>query len=116
MNPYAALVAEMACFLMGALWVFWMTRKEIQYLRDELTTAQDRLLGAWKEGAVIPTKEQVSPVPKQVIDPLPQDYRQLVGEYSSAEAQSDVEEFIRQKRNLGWGIERIREAMDQSVG
>lgn len=94
----------------GALWL--ASRQHVQYLRDELTTAQDRLYGAWKEGAVIPTKEQVTPVKRAPIDPLPEEYRALVTDFGSAEAQSDVEDFIRQKRNQGWGLERIKQAID----
>ena len=109
------LLAFLAGLVCGYAALWFAQRGQLQYLKDELTTAQDRLLGAWKEGAVIPTKEQVTPVKREPIDPLPPEYRQMVSDFSSAEAQSDVEDFIRQKRALGWSTARIREAIDKGA-
>lgn len=106
--------------LLGAGGVWWLLtpphRKEVQYLRDELATAQDRLLGAWKEGAVIPTREQVAPVQPTEVEPLPMEFLKLATDYESAEGQSAAETFIRQKRAQGWSLERIKQALDAEPG
>ena len=110
-------MTNLLCFLggllvgAGSLW--WLQRQHIQYLTDELATATDRLYGAWKDGAVIPTREQVKPPePQKRPEPLDDELLHLVMDYQSAEGQQDAETFIRQKAAMGWGVERIREALN----
>ena len=103
-----------AGLILGAAGLWFLQRPQIQYLKDELTTAQDRLYGAWKEGAMIPTKEQVRPPePLAKPDPLPEELFHLVMDYGSAEGQQDAEAFIRKKMALGWGPERIRDELNR---
>lgn len=102
----------LAGLLIGAGGVWFLYRPQLQYLRDELATAQDRLLGAWKEGAVIPTREQATPSQPTEVEPLPMEYLKLAADYESAEGQSEAEKFIRQKRAQGWSLERVKQALD----
>lgn len=99
---------------LGGWSLWWLQRKEIQYLRDELTTAQDRLYHAWRDGASIPSREQVAPPKATPLVPLPDDLQPLVSAFASPEAQADTDTFIRQKLAQGWGSDRIREALEGS--
>lgn len=106
----------LAGLALGALGLWLIQRPQIQYLKDELTTAQDRLYGAWKEGAAVPTRDQVkTPEPPSKPDPLPDELLALVMDYSSPEGQQEAEATIRQKLSLGWGYERIREELNRQV-
>lgn len=76
----------------GALGVWLLQREELTYLRKELAIAQDRLVHAWKEGAVI------APRPAEPIkapDPLPQELRDCVNEWESPEARAAEEAKLR---------------------
>ena len=102
--------------ILGVVALWLLQRPQIQYLKDELTTAQDRLYGAWKEGAVVPTREQVkAPEAPSKPEPLPDELLALVMDYSSPEGQAEAEATIRQKMSLGWGYERIREELNKTV-
>lgn len=100
--------------LLGALGLWLLSRPQLQYLKDELATTQDRLYGAWKEGAVIPTRDQVkTPEPSSRPEPLPDELLALVHDYASPEGQAEAEATIRQKLALGWGMERIASELNR---
>ncbi|HUT59728.1 MAG TPA: hypothetical protein VNA25_17920 [Phycisphaerae bacterium] len=59
-------------------------RDVIKYLQDELRVAQDRLLSAWKEEAVIPPRD-AAPT-SQAFVALPHELQELVDDWESAES------------------------------
>lgn len=96
-------------FLVGGGWVYWVMGKQAQYLKDELTTAQDRLYHAWRdERIVVPPREAVIPQ-KQVEEALPPAALDLVLDYESPEGRQAAEQKVRQRLKQGWGMDRIRE-------
>jgi len=77
--------------LAGALGTWWVQRTEIRYLRDELRVAQDRLLHAWHDKAIIPPRPQEVKPP----EPLPPELMDLVKDFESPEGQAAMEAKLR---------------------
>ena len=93
--------------LLGGGSVGWLLWKERNYLRAELTTAQDRLYAAWQGGASIPLREQIDPPPPVTIEALPDALLVEVLAFEDPVAQGETETFIRQRLTLGWSHDRI---------
>lgn len=90
----------------GGVWL--VQRPHWRYLRDELTTAQDRLYHAWRdERAVIPAREMVQPTKQVTVEALPPVLLNAVLDYESPEGRRAVEETMRQRLKQGWGADRI---------
>lgn len=95
--------------LLGAGLV-WLSRdREMAYLRTELATAHDRLLHAWKEGAVIPPRPtEIEPPPK-----LPGELQAVVDEWESAEARQAMELKLRRMHfEQGQGVQAILRTLE----
>ena len=99
-------------FLVGAAMVYLMERpvrahlqSELAYYRQELVTAQDRLLHAWREDrAVIPPRPVAVELPK----PLPPELQDAVNEWESAEGRAAAEANLRSLYfEKGWGVPAI---------
>lgn len=73
-------------------------------LRSELVTAQDRLLSAWKEGTVIPTRPAEQTPPPDPLEPVLQEY---VDQFESAEGRQAAEESIRSMASHGMTVQQI---------
>ena len=99
-------------FIVGAALVYVLTRpvcahlqSELAYYRKELTTAQDRLVHAWRdEKAVIPPRPVTVDPPK----PLPPELLEAVNEWEGAEARAAAEAQLRSLYfDKGWGVPAI---------
>lgn len=86
-------------------------------LLRELRLTQDRLYGAWKDGAVIPPRP--TEAPEMQLPPLPDGLQALVTEWESPDSQLAVEATIRRMLAQGqtaaqifnhYAAERLREA------
>ena len=90
----------LSAFFIGAAAVWFMQREEIKYLRGENQKATDRLVAAWKEGAVVPTREAVEPAePTPDLSPGVMRY---IMDMESAEGQMMVEQRARELQASGW--------------
>jgi hypothetical protein len=100
MIPAASLLVGLC---LGALGVWWLQRQELVYLRAELKVATDRLVHAWKEGAVISPR----PVETVPVAPLPPELLDAVNEWESPESRLAEEAAFREKLAHGWGVKAI---------
>ena len=109
MNP------DFASFFIGLLAGFvaaWLARREaVAILREELrrsreaeVVAADRLLAAWKEGAVVPPRPPAEPF-RQL--PLPEALREEVDQWADPEVRAEVEAKIRKLQAEGLAQEAI---------
>ena len=71
----------------------------VQYLKHELQEAQNRLLGAWEAGKVIPPRSD-EPL-EMALPPLPEDLRAYLDEWESSDSKLAVETTIRRMQAKG---------------
>lgn len=95
--------------VIGGAGVWLLQRQQIQYFRDEMVTAQDRLFGAWSEGKVIPPREAVEE--QEPPKPLPEWALAVIGDFDSVQGKLQSEGYIRQKLDAGWGKQKILEGL-----
>lgn len=100
---------DFASFLIGlaaGLLIAWLARRDtVLILRGELDrsrtaeqVAADRLLAAWKEGAVVPPRPPAEPIK---LLPLPEALQEEVNQWSDPEVRSEVEAKIRKLQDQG---------------
>lgn len=99
-------MSPLLTFLLG-LALGWMFALPAQvYLARELKVAQDRLLQAWHQGAVVPPRPEAEPTPVE-LEPLPALLQPFVDRWESKESQMREEAQIRRWLGDGWKAERI---------
>ena len=81
----------------GAVW--FLQREEIRYLRREHQKSTDRLVAAWKDGAVVPTREAIEPVPPT--PDLSAGVMKFISDFESAEGRATVEARARELQAMG---------------
>ena len=92
--------------IVGVLLGFALAVPGLVYLARELRIAQDRLLTAWKEGAVVPPRED-KPTQNPPLEPLPPQLQPFVDQWESPASRESEEARIRQWLAQGWSIERL---------
>ena len=93
-----AIVAVLG-LLLGGTAIWFVQRPRILYLERELRTATDRLVHAWKEGAVIPAREVEEPEPVAIPKDLQEEIDQWDDPESKAVARAQIEQMLREGKS-----------------
>lgn len=96
----------MTPLIVGVLLGFGLALPGLLYLARELRVAQDRLLTAWKEGAVVPPRED-APKQNPPLPPLPTPLQPFVDQWEAPASREAEEARIRQWLAQGWSVERL---------
>lgn len=93
----------------GAGGTWWVQRNELRYLRAELRIAQDRLVHAWHQQAIIPPR----PTEVKPVEALPQELQHFVDDWESPESRAAMETRLRSLYfDQGLGIPAIIRQME----
>ena len=90
---------SLSAIAIGAVGTWFLQRQEIRYLRSEHQKATDRLVAAWKDGAVVPTREAIEPV--EPTPDLSPGVRRFIEDFESAEGRATVEARARELQSMG---------------
>jgi len=96
----------MTPLIVGVLLGFALALPGLIYLVRELRVAQDRLLTAWREGAVVPPRAE-APTQNPPLAPLPAVLQPFVDHWEAPASREAEEAKIRRWLEDGWSPERI---------
>jgi hypothetical protein len=87
-------------------WWPWVSRERLDDCERRARIAEDRLYGAWKEGAQIPPRAAVEPTVKEV-RLLPEKVLRFVQNWEDPQTRADLEREARVMLEQGLSEERI---------
>lgn len=101
------LLSFLGGLLLGGTSVLLLYRPLFRGLTRRAETAEDRLFGAWKEGAVIPNRDTVEVPSTEELPELHPMLKSLVSDWEDADVRADMELKFRSLGEEGWGAPAI---------
>jgi hypothetical protein len=101
------IAAVVVAVIVGVVLGYYSREDQVRWLRSELGTANDRLYGAWVEGAKIPSRPEPAPDAPTTEEILPDYLNPFIKRWESEEARARARAEIITMRSRGMTFDAI---------